>query len=208
MTSLHQLSSLVRPYSIPESGLVTDLVWSDPSEVIETYAPGKRMISYQYGPLAIEAFMQRFNIDLIVRAHEMVDGYQFMFNRRLVTLFSAPEYIRGSKNSGAAMTVSEELEINFVVLRPICRREEDLRCAMNQSDAAMDLSSSSSEEDDEGLAGPSSLKRPTRACQQVIEMQPISLPSAAPLDLHVLDSSPIEADRTSTLSSSTVSTDN
>ena len=89
--------------------------------------------------------MQRFNIDLIVRAHEMVDGYQFMFNRRLVTLFSAPEYIRGSKNSGAAMTVSEELEINFVVLRPICRREEDLRCAMNQSDAAMDLSSSSSE---------------------------------------------------------------
>ncbi|KAK8809732.1 hypothetical protein WA158_000675 [Blastocystis sp. Blastoise] len=125
LTSLHQLNEIQRPYSIPAFGVITDLVWSDPNENISDWEAGKRMISYQYGQDAIAEFMSRFNLDLIVRAHEMVDGYQFMFNRKVVSLFSAPEYYKGTNNAGAAMLVSKELHISFMVLRPSSRRDED-----------------------------------------------------------------------------------
>lgn len=44
------------------------------------------------------------------------DGYEFFGNRRLVTLFSAPNYCGEFDNAGAMMSVDEDLMCSFQVL--------------------------------------------------------------------------------------------
>ena len=46
------------------------------------------------------------------------DGYEFFAKRRLVTIFTAPNYMGEFDNSGGIMTVNEELMCNFRVLKP------------------------------------------------------------------------------------------
>ena len=52
-----------------------------------------RGVSFLFGPPQVDNFLKRFNFDLIVRAHMVVeDGYEFFHDRKLVTIFSAPNY--------------------------------------------------------------------------------------------------------------------
>ena len=43
------------------------------------------------------------------------DGYEFMADRKLVTVFSAPNYCGEFDNAGGMMTVSEDLLCSFQV---------------------------------------------------------------------------------------------
>lgn len=47
------------------------------------------------------------------------DGYEFFANRRLVTLFSAPNYGGEFDNAGALLSVDESLVCSFEILRPL-----------------------------------------------------------------------------------------
>lgn len=54
---------------------------------------GRLMIETDFGSQAVDAFLRELNVDLICRAHMVVeDGYEFFNNRKLVTVFSAPNY--------------------------------------------------------------------------------------------------------------------
>lgn len=64
-------------------------------------------------------FLQKHDLDLIVRAHQVVeDGYEFFAGRELVTVFSAPNYCGEFDNAGAMMTVDESLMCSFQILKP------------------------------------------------------------------------------------------
>ena len=64
-------------------------------------------------------FLQRQDLDLICRAHQVVeDGYEFFAKRQLVTLFSAPNYCGEFDNAGAMMSVDETLMCSFQILKP------------------------------------------------------------------------------------------
>jgi hypothetical protein len=45
------------------------------------------------------------------------DGYEFFADRRLVTLFGAPNFRGQYNNAGAVMTVSASLQCSFKLLR-------------------------------------------------------------------------------------------
>ena len=61
-------------------------------------------------------FLQKHDMDLICRAHQVVeDGYEFFSKRQLVTLFSAPNYCGEFDNAGAMMSVDESLLCSFQV---------------------------------------------------------------------------------------------
>jgi len=47
------------------------------------------------------------------------DGYEFFGDRKLVTVFSAPNYCGEFDNCGAMMSVDEQLMCSFQVLKPI-----------------------------------------------------------------------------------------
>ena len=57
--------------------------------------------------------------DLVDGAHQVVeDGYEFFANRKLVTIFSAPNYCGMFENDGCLMSVGEDLTCSFMILKP------------------------------------------------------------------------------------------
>ena len=71
-------------------------------------------MSFTFGPDVVSRFLQKHDMDLICRAHQVVeDGYEFFSKRQLVTLFSAPNYCGEFDNAGAMMSVDESLLCSF-----------------------------------------------------------------------------------------------
>ena len=69
-----------------------------------------------FGADALHEFLQRFDLDLVVRGHEVVeDGYKFFANRQLVTVFSAPNYCGQYNNAAAVVHVREDLLLSFSI---------------------------------------------------------------------------------------------
>ena len=103
-------------YQIPDCGLLCDLLWSDPDKDITGWSENDRGVSFTFGPDVVSRFLQKHDMDLICRAHQVVeDGYEFFSKRQLVTLFSAPNYCGEFDNAGAMMSVDESLLCSFQV---------------------------------------------------------------------------------------------
>lgn len=114
-----QIKRFLRPTEVPDSGLLCDLLWSDPEKIIQGWADNDRGVSYTFGPDVVTKFLAKHDLDLICRAHQVVeDGYEFFSRRQLVTLFSAPNYCGEFDNAGALMSVDENLMCSFRVLKP------------------------------------------------------------------------------------------
>ncbi|KAH9362978.1 hypothetical protein HPB48_014240 [Haemaphysalis longicornis] len=119
LESMEQIKSIARPTDIPNKGLVCDLLWSDPDKNVQGWGKSVRGVSYTFGSDVVSKFLRKHNLDLICRAHEVVeDGYEFFGNQQLVTVFSAPNYCGTFRNAGAMMRVDESLTCNFQILEP------------------------------------------------------------------------------------------
>ncbi|KAA0050377.1 serine/threonine-protein phosphatase PP1 isozyme 4 [Cucumis melo var. makuwa] len=119
LQNLDQIRNLSRPTVIPDTGLLCDLLWSDPSKDVKGWGMNDRGVSYTFGPDKVEEFLTTHDLDLVCRAHQVVeDGYEFFAERQLVTIFSAPNYCGEFDNAGALMSVDEELMCSFQILKP------------------------------------------------------------------------------------------
>merc|ERR1712224_868772 len=97
-----------------------DLLWSDPDSDLRGWAESDRGVAYIFGPDVVVNFVKAHNLDLICRAHQVVeDGFEFFAERRLVTLFSCPNYCGEFDNSGAMLTIDAELLCSFKALKPV-----------------------------------------------------------------------------------------
>ncbi|KAH8238747.1 hypothetical protein KR038_010694 [Drosophila bunnanda] len=133
LKSLDDIRTLARPTDVPSEGLLCDLLWSDPEESTNTWAANDRGVSYTFGVSIVDTFLQRYNFNLIVRGHQVVeDGYEFFADRRLVTIFSAPNYCNIFDNCGAVLVVDTNLVCHFVVIRP---RTTHLKTGTYESDS-------------------------------------------------------------------------
>jgi len=113
-----QIRRITRPTDIPDGGILCDLLWADPDQDISGWAENDRGVSYTFGPDVCANFLRTHDLDLIARAHQVVeDGYEFFANRRLVTIFSAPNYCGEFDNAGAVMEVKEDLFCSFKLVR-------------------------------------------------------------------------------------------
>ena len=106
LTSLDQVKRIVRPTDVPDPGLLCDLLWSDPDNEIDGWGENDRGVSFTFGEDIVAQFLHKHDLDLICRAHQVVeDGYEFFARRQLVNLFSAPNYCGEFDNAGAMMRV-------------------------------------------------------------------------------------------------------
>ncbi|KAK6035630.1 hypothetical protein COOONC_26866 [Cooperia oncophora] len=104
-----------------DDGIAVDLMWSDPSTDSCTgfQFNATRATSYIFGGDTIANICDMLDISMVVRAHEVVRaGHQFMYDKKLVTLFSAPNYCGTDGNAASVMKVSRRLELSFVTLKP------------------------------------------------------------------------------------------
>eukprot|EP00992_Anisonema_acinus_P015171 TRINITY_DN9641_c0_g1_i1.p1 TRINITY_DN9641_c0_g1~~TRINITY_DN9641_c0_g1_i1.p1 ORF type:complete len:305 (-),score=65.71 TRINITY_DN9641_c0_g1_i1:157-1071(-) len=123
LQSMDQIRKIMRPTDVPDSGLICDLLWSDPEEGISGWGENDRGVSFTFGADIVEKFLRKHDLDLICRAHQVVeDGYQFFAKRQLITLFSAPNYCGEFDNSGAMMSVDESLMCSFQILKPAVKK--------------------------------------------------------------------------------------
>lgn len=116
LQDLAQIQRIPRPTDIPDTGLLCDLLWSDPDKDVHGWGENDRGVSYTFGVDTVSKFLARHDLDLICRAHQVVeDGYEFFAKRQLVTIFSAPNYCGEFDNAGAMMSVDEALMCSFQV---------------------------------------------------------------------------------------------
>nr|AAA98971.1 PP-1, PrP-1; phosphoprotein phosphatase; putative type-1 serine/threonine phosphatase; Method: conceptual translation supplied by author [Lingulodinium polyedra] len=122
LSNLEQIKRVVRPTDVPDTGLLCDLLWSDPEKEISGWGENDRGVSFTFGPDVVQRFLRQHGLDLVCRAHQVVeDGYEFFARRALVTIFSAPNYCGEFDNAGAIMTVDESFCCAFQILRPLTR---------------------------------------------------------------------------------------
>ena len=120
LKNLQNIENISRPTDIPDTGLLCDLLWSDPDKEVLEYDENDRGVSVILGEKIVEDFNKKNDLDLIIRAHQVVDeGYEFFANRQLITIFSAPNYCGEFDNSAGIMIIDESLTCSLKVLRPV-----------------------------------------------------------------------------------------
>lgn len=130
---LDQIKTLPRGTPIPDTGLLCDLLWSDPGTQSNDWAESDRGVSYLFNGNVTALFMRNNDIDLICRAHQVVDsGYKFSFGQRLVTIFSAPNYCKTYGNSASMMKIDDDLECSFVLLKPVASKKAETLLPLNK----------------------------------------------------------------------------
>jgi len=117
--TIDQIRTINRNQEIPHEGDFCDLVWSDPED-IETWQVSPRGAGWLFGSRVTNEFVCINNLDLIARAHQLVhDGYKFMFNKQLVTVWSAPNYCYRCGNIAAILEVDKNHQHNFKIFSAV-----------------------------------------------------------------------------------------
>lgn len=120
LRNLSSISEISRPTEIPDSGLLCDLLWSDPDKEVLDFDENDRGVSVVFGEKIVQEFNRKNDLDLIIRAHQVVDdGYEFFAQRQLITIFSAPNHCGEFDNSAGIMIIDDALTCSLKVLRPV-----------------------------------------------------------------------------------------
>jgi serine/threonine-protein phosphatase PP1 catalytic subunit len=128
LRSLDQIRDIVRPTDIPDSGLLSDLLWSDPNKRVQGWDDGcGRGIGWKFGPDIVTAFVTKHNFSMICRSHQVVDdGYELSTDGRLITIYSEANHLGSYENKGCMMSVNKpgcemngvQTTFNLLILNP------------------------------------------------------------------------------------------
>ena len=76
LQQLDQIKKIVRPTDVPDTGLLCDLLWSDPDKDMVGWGENDRGVSFTFGEDIVAQFLRKMDLDLVCRAHQVVeDGY-------------------------------------------------------------------------------------------------------------------------------------
>jgi len=111
--TLNDVRRIKRGMEPPENGLMSDLLWSDP-QPFPGKAPSKRGVGFAFGPDITAAFLEKNNLSLLVRSHEVKEeGYLVEHGGKTITVFSAPNYCDTMGNKGAFIHFDSSLKPKF-----------------------------------------------------------------------------------------------
>ena len=99
--TIDEIKKIDRFVEIPESGLMSELLWSDPCKE-NGRLPSKRGVGMSFGPDVAKKFLDENHLDLLIRSHEVkMKGYEIEPCGKVITVFSAPNYCDQMGNEGA-----------------------------------------------------------------------------------------------------------
>lgn len=125
INTIDHIISLDRVQEVPHEGPMCDLLWSDPDDRAG-WGISPRGAGYTFGQDISEQFSQTNGLTLISRAHQLVmEGYNWSHDKRVVTIFSAPNYCYRCGNQAGIMELDAQLEYTFLQFDPAPRRGEE-----------------------------------------------------------------------------------
>ena len=104
--SIDQIKIIDRFREIPHEGPMADLVWSDPDGERDEFSLSPRGAGYTFGAQVVKKFLEVNSMTHILRAHQLCnEGYMVMFDDRLSTVWSAPNYCYRCGNLASVLEV-------------------------------------------------------------------------------------------------------
>jgi len=111
LQSMEQIRRVMRPTDVPDAGernlrwawiqffphthrvpffpgLLCDLLWSDPDKDITGWSENDRGVSFTFGPDVVSRFLQKHDMDLICRAHQVSFFDQVLLSVPVTVLLS------------------------------------------------------------------------------------------------------------------------
>ena len=102
-------------------------MWSDPEE-IETWGVSPRGAGWLFGSLVASEFNAINGLSLICRSHQLVqEGLKYMFDSKLVTVWSAPNYCYRCGNVASILHFDADMNSSVKYFR---ESEENARMMM------------------------------------------------------------------------------
>jgi len=72
LEKIDQIKKIKRPTEVPSSGLLCDLLWSDPdSDIVSDFGKNERGVSVVFSKNVVNKFLNNNQLDLICRAHQV-----------------------------------------------------------------------------------------------------------------------------------------
>ena len=103
----HSLAYLVTPRTAPCPETAPRTAPS--TQAHPRWLASSPQVMKRFGPDVTETFCAREGVQLIIRSHQYVEeGVKFMHGGRLVTVFSARNYLRAAKNDGALLLLATD----------------------------------------------------------------------------------------------------
>jgi len=112
--TIDEINTLDRVTEVPHEGAMCDLLWSDPEDIAGGWGISPRGAGYIFGADIVQQYNRNNNIKQITRSHQLVmTGFCEMFNKGLVTVWSAPNYCYRCGNAGAVLELDEHMQPSF-----------------------------------------------------------------------------------------------
>ncbi|PIC40454.1 hypothetical protein B9Z55_011792 [Caenorhabditis nigoni] len=124
LVSLDAIRMISRPLiDVNQNRLAQDLLWADPEDFGRPNEAAfcwnkNRGLSVCFNAQAVSDACRRLNVNLIVRAHQMMpNGFKFFADRKLCTIFSAPRYMNEIDNAGAVLKVAANGKVSLIMMK-------------------------------------------------------------------------------------------
>ncbi len=100
-----------------ENDIIGQMLWNDPSEYYHGFEPNwERGIHCTFGKKAFVEFLEAHDITMVIRGHEVFpEGYKYFFDRKLLSIFSSPNY--RMQNKAQIVEISEEGEVSLIEVK-------------------------------------------------------------------------------------------
>jgi diadenosine tetraphosphatase ApaH/serine/threonine PP2A family protein phosphatase len=122
------ISEINRRQEVPPNGPFADLLWSDPDDV-QKFSANRRGAGYIFGRGEVSQFLHLNKMKVVARSHQLaMNGYTWMFDNTLVTVWSAPNYMYRSGNKASVLKLDGDAA-DFIVFKEdekSSRRPDDL----------------------------------------------------------------------------------
>uniref|UniRef100_A0AC35U0Q9 Serine/threonine-protein phosphatase n=1 Tax=Rhabditophanes sp. KR3021 TaxID=114890 RepID=A0AC35U0Q9_9BILA len=110
---IDQLYGFDRAEEIPMEGPLCDILWSDPEEDMSIeFDVNPRGAGWIFSKKPVDQFCHDNDIQLICRSHQLVhEGFKQIFDGKLCTVWSAPNYCYRCGNQASIMEVKNNMEL-------------------------------------------------------------------------------------------------
>jgi len=114
LQNINDINEIKRVKEIPHEGPFADLMWSDPEVDVTGFSFSNRGAGYIFGQDIVERFLHTNDCIRVYRAHQLCqEGYNEMFDGKLVTVWSAPNYCYRFMNLASICELDEKLNSYF-----------------------------------------------------------------------------------------------